>query len=240
MDTKDEQPAVETSDGGLAIPYLKEGLCVFTLVVVILLAVSFWQFKLWAIDGGELLGVMLLMLMGGVSILGVVGLCALCGGVELGRCFTYPFTVYLGAGLGLIAARFLGLSGMEEEAGGLWETVIAGIIGGVIVGWLLARVIIAYSRWARRCAIMGAIPMMMYGGWVVIFDMGRDAGALLELGTWIMLSIVLTVFALFGGAPGAVAGAIIDSLLLRRAARKSRTVEGGEKIGSSNCDPIRW
>ena len=73
----------------------------FTLIVVSLLVVSVWQFRLWAVDGWELLVVTALALMAAVSILGLMGLCTLFCGEALGRYSTYPFTIYFAAFFGL-------------------------------------------------------------------------------------------------------------------------------------------
>jgi len=207
--------------------------CFFGLVAVGLLAARILSSRPWSFPGEELLAYIVLAIIGTASIIGFMGLCGLFCGVKLERYFTYPFTIYFGACVGLTAARFLGPRPRESEQESvlLWEMVTTGVVGGIIGGWLLSRRIDEYGRWARAGAAVGAIPMMVFGGYFMLVTLEMSHYISIEPEPLISFVTGLAIFALFGGAPGAVFGALIDGLCERRAARDTCNMQNSERTG---------
>ncbi|MCP4398138.1 MAG: hypothetical protein GY801_12675, partial [bacterium] len=150
---------------------------------------------------------------------GFVGMCALFCGARLGRYFSYPFAIYFGGLLCPVVLGSLAAIGVNVPVDLMYPGWITGVVLGVLCGWILSGVISVYGRWSRLGAVFGAVLMLLWGihlmpGWTAIKDK-----CLTDPGEVILLLLVLAGFALFGGAPGALLGAVIDSRANRRPAQ---------------------
>ena len=134
----------------------------------------------------------------GVSL---VGLCGLIGGAKLGRRFSYPFSLVLVD----VAIRFAsdlldplrpGIYG--EFAWVIWSTEI---ILAAIVGTVLVKCIAGYIEQSGAWAAIGAISAVLIGWLFVYLQSGGQ-----PFGWSAVVEAIL--FALYGGALGAIAGAI--------------------------------
>ncbi|MBL7220417.1 MAG: hypothetical protein ISS69_09905 [Phycisphaerae bacterium] len=210
MDTKNEQPVSETSEAVIAIASLFGAVGVFVFGGLGLLVASRESFSVETVFAA-----VALTLIGGALGAGFVGLCVLLCGVELDGRFTYPFTIGFCGWLAPIAAYVLVPTDVRVQVKVMFAVWIAGTIVGVIGGWLLAGEIRGYGRRSRVWVAVGAVPMLLFGAWFMITNGGLGDNIFADPLAVLLFLIGLAVFAVLGGAPGAVLGAILD----RRAGR---------------------
>ncbi|MDP6634693.1 MAG: hypothetical protein QGG42_07340 [Phycisphaerae bacterium] len=139
----------------------------------------------------------------------LVGLCGLLSGARIGRNFSYPFTLSLGACGSLVLlslTRPVMQSNQPTHEGLIW---FMGIVLGVVAGAVLAMCVRRYRQWSRVGASIGMAVMLLIGGYLMRVALGgRVVG---EEETWIFLIGTLS-FVVCGGCLGAVVGAVSDGV----------------------------
>jgi hypothetical protein len=159
-----------------------------------------------------LFGAVALMLMGGASAVSLVGLCALFCGSELGGRFAVPLAVSFGGWFSPIVGCLMASAGVKINVELMFVIWVGGTISGVVVGWLLGRVIGGFGRRSRLLGAGGAIPMLLLGGWLMMTNGGLGDNILADPLAVFIFVIVLCACAMLGGVPGVLIGAVIDKL----------------------------
>jgi hypothetical protein len=159
-----------------------------------------------------LFGAAAFVLMGGASAVSFVGLSALFCGSELGGRFAIPLTVHFGAWFSPIVGCLMASAGAIINVELMFVIWVVGTISGVLVGWWLGRVIGGFGRRSRLLGAVGAILMLLLGGWLMVANGRPGDNNFDEPGEVFLFAIGLCIFAMFGGVPGALLGAVIDKL----------------------------
>lgn len=168
------------------------------------------------------------MFAGCTTAVSVVGLIALFCGSHLGRHYSLAFSICLSSLAAAVSFAILSSFGLrveEEWLVGAWSVwiVLPGIVGGAI----LTKTSCEYRDRARLGAAIGAGIALMIGLLVLSWP-----NRWMSDSDW---ATGILAFALLGGLPGAVCGAICDRVLRGRALCCGTNAPGGQEPGNGNA-----